>query len=160
MSRFIDFRFFIVAVKTALICSGIQGFASEAEKPEPITREAFIAKLQSSTISELPDLTNLSGTSLAVAIDMVKAGATFILYNDSGATRVFFNEHLPESLKTIRIVAAHAQVGGIVNDGEWNWYIKNGAGEHVEITDESERKRIIDYVNESSDKENIHSLNL
>ena len=67
---------------------------------------------------------------------------------------------IARNLGTIRIVVLQAKaVPGIVDDGEWNWYIKQGAGEHVEITDREDRDRIIDFVNNKRES-NIHRVSM
>ena len=131
--------------------------AEEAATPD---KEDFVARLKNLPISDLPDL---SGEPLSLAIHMVNSGTALIIYNNRGASRVFFDGDLPSDLNTIRIVAVYAQVAGIVDDGEWNFYIKDSSGEHVEILDKDERNRIIDYVNDrptDGKRTNVHMVHM
>ena len=146
------------ALSAALLFSGLQGFSAEST-----SREEFVASLKEAPLSELPDLSNHEGTPLAVAIDIVASGTALILYNQMGSSRVFYDGKLPEDLSTIRVAAVYASIPGLVDDGEWNWYIKKDAGQHVEIEDQGERSRIIDYVNENpkdGSRDNIHMLRM
>ena len=72
---------------------------------------------------------------------------------------------MPENLDEIRVVAVHAtKVPGIVDDGEWNWYITNKLGAGVEIHNKDLiRDTLMPYVNnalENENKENVHYLRM
>jgi hypothetical protein len=121
----------------------------------------LLVALQTAPVNELPGLP--FENALSYVTKVVESGSLLVIFNKHANSRWFFNGALPENLDEIRVVAFHAStVPGIVDDGEWNWYIQKDLGAEVEIHDHDLIHNILmPYVNDAlqhKNKENVHHL--
>lgn len=136
-------------------------YAADEAKAEKLHVNQLLVALQTTPINELPGLP--SEDPLLYAITAVKSGSLLVIFNEHGQSRWFFKGVLPENLDAIRVVAVQAAtVPSIVDDGEWNWYIKNDLGPGVEIHNHDLiRNILLPYANnalQNKNKKNFHLI--
>lgn len=106
-------------------------------------------KFMESLLQNSPDVLNMDEqyTSLQMVIDMVETKNVVVLYNKYNIFRIFYVGNIEEiDLSKTRVIAIKTNLSGLLDDGEWNWYIENALG-IKEILDNKIREMTRNYVN-------------
>jgi len=109
-------------------------------------------------LQDPPDILNMGKqyASLLMVMDMVETKNVVVLYNKYNIYRVFYIGNIEEiDLLKTRVIAIRTKLSGLLNDGEWNWYIENTLG-IKEILDKEMREMIRTYVNNQI--QNVHFI--
>ena len=115
-------------------------------------------RFMNSLLQDPSEILNLGEqyTSLQMVIDMVETKNVVVLYNKYNIYRIFYIGNIEEiELSKMRVIAIRTELSGLLDDGEWNWYIENTLG-IKEVLDKEMRETTRDYVNNK--KQNVHFI--
>lgn len=115
-------------------------------------------RFMNSLLQDSPDTLNMGEpyTSLQMVIDMVETKNVVVLYNEYNIYRVFYMGNIKEiELSKTRVIAIKTGLSGLLDDGEWNWYIENTL-DIKEILDKEMREMTRNYINNK--KQNVHFI--